>query len=87
MLFSSYIGLRPHPQGYIYPPIINKPQEIIEELYTVRRIRPIINIQNFIKLLSKKVEDLIEDLIKYIAELYIGPNCNVKINKEVIKKL
>ena len=44
-----------------------------------------INIQDFIKLLGKEVEDLIEDLIKYIVKLYIGPNCNIEIDKEVIK--
>ena len=44
------------------------------------------NIQDFIKLLGKEVEDLIEDLIKYIAELYIGPNCDIEIDKEVIKQ-
>ena len=85
MLFSSYIGLQPPPQGYIDPPIINKLQVIVEELQAVGRIRAIINIQNFIKLLGKEVEDLIEDLIKYIAGLYIGPNCDIEIDKEVIK--
>ena len=27
-----------------------------------------------------------EDLIKHIAELYIGPNCDIEIDKEVIKQ-
>ena len=27
-----------------------------------------------------------EDLIKYIAELYIGPNCNIEIDKEVVEQ-
>ena len=44
------------------------------------------NIQDFIKLLGEEVEDLLEDLIKYIAKLYIGPDRDIKINKEVIKQ-
>ena len=44
------------------------------------------DIQNFIKLLDKEVEDLAEDLIKHIAELYIRPNRNIEIDKEVIKQ-
>ena len=31
------------------------------------------------------MEDLLEDLIKHIAELYIGPNRVIEIDKEVIK--
>ena len=42
------------------------------------------NIQDFIKLLGKKVEDLLEDLIKSIVELYIGPDRDIEIDKEVI---
>ena len=40
------------------------------------------NIQNFINLPGKKVEDLTEDLIKHIAELYAGPNRDTEIDKE-----
>ena len=43
------------------------------------------NIQDFIELLGEEVEDLMEDLIKHIAELYIGPDCDAEIDKEVIK--
>ena len=43
-----------------------------------------IDIRNFIKLPGKEVEDLLEDLIKSIAELYIGPNRDIEIDKEVI---
>ena len=43
------------------------------------------DIQNFIKLPGKEVEDLVEDLIKHIAELYIGPDYNIEIDKEVVK--
>ena len=32
------------------------------------------------------MEDLIEDFIKYIAELYAGPNCDAEIDKEVVKQ-
>ena len=44
------------------------------------------NIQDFIELLGEEVEDLTEDLIEYIAELYTGPNRDIEINKEVIKQ-
>ena len=50
----------------------------------VGRIRTITNIQDFIKLPGKEVEDLLEDLIKSIVELYIGPNRDTEINKEVV---
>ena len=43
-----------------------------------------VDIRNFIKLPGKEVEDLLEDLIKSIVELYIGPNYNIEIDKEVI---
>ena len=85
ILFGSCIGLRPRPQGYIDPPIVNKLQEIAEELQAVGRIRAVINIQDFIELLGKEVEDLTEDLIKNIAELYIGPDRDIEIDKKVVK--
>ena len=44
------------------------------------------NIQDFIKLLGKEVEDLTEDLIKHIVELYVGPDRDAEIDKEVIKQ-
>ena len=46
------------------------------------RVYDVINIYNFIELLGEEVEDLTEDLIKYIAELYIGPNCDIEIDKD-----
>ena len=55
-----------------------------EQLYTAGRIRTIINIWNFIKLPDEEVEDLVEDLIKHVAELYIGPDRDIEIDKEVI---
>ena len=42
------------------------------------------NIRNFIKLLGEEVEDLVEDLIKHVAELYIGPDRDIETDKEVI---
>ena len=87
MLFSSYIGLRPRLYSYIDPPIINKLQVIAEELQVAERIYTIINIQDFIKLLGEEVEDLTEDLIKHIAELYVGPDRDTEIDKEVVKQL
>ena len=44
------------------------------------------NIQDFIKLPGKKVENSTEDLIKHIAELYAGPDRNAETDKEVIKQ-
>ena len=43
-----------------------------------------VDIRNFIKLPGKEVEDLLEDLIKSIIELYIGPDRDIEIDKEVI---
>ena len=57
-----------------------------EQLKAVGSIRDVINIQDFIKLLGKKVEDLLEDLIKYIVKLYVGPNYNMEMDKEVVKQ-
>ena len=57
---------------------------MVEQLYIAGRIRAIINIWNFIKLLGEEVEDLVEDLIKHVAELYAGPNRDIEIDKEVI---
>ena len=56
-----------------------------KQLLAVGRIYVIINIWEFIKLLGKEVEDLLEDFIKYIVELYTRPNYDVEIDKEVIK--
>ena len=56
-----------------------------EQLLIAGRIRAVINIQNFIKLLGKEVEDSSKDLIKHVAELYAGPNRDTEIDKEVIK--
>jgi hypothetical protein len=29
---------------------------------------------------------LLEDLIEHVVELYIGPDCDIEIDKEVIKQ-
>ena len=86
-LFGSCIGPRPRPQGYIDPPIVDELQVIVEELQAAGRIRAVTNIYDFIELLGEEVEDLTEDLIKHIAELYVGPDCDVEIDKEVIEQL
>ena len=44
----------------------------------------VIDIQNFINLLGKEVEDLTRDFIKYIVELYTRPNRDAEIDKEDI---
>ena len=35
---------------------------------------------------SKEVEDLLEDLIKYVVELYAGPDRNAETDKEVVEQ-
>ena len=57
-----------------------------EQLLVIGRIRAVINIYNFIKLPGKEVEDLSEDLIKHIVELYAGSNRDAETDKEVIKQ-
>jgi len=42
------------------------------------------NIQDFIELPGKEVEDSPEDLIESIAELYAGPNRDAETDKEVV---
>ena len=83
-LFSSCINLWPYPQDYIDPSIINKIQQLVEQLYTAGRIYAVINIQDFIKLLGEEVKNSLEDLIEIIAELYAGLNRNTKTDEEVI---
>ena len=57
-----------------------------EQLLAVGRIHAVINIWEFIELLGEEVEDLSKDLIKYIVELYIGPNRDIETDKEAIKQ-
>ena len=55
-------------------------------MHTVGRIRDVINIWDFIKLLGKEVEDLAKDLIKQVVELYVGPDRDVEIDKDSSKQ-
>jgi len=57
-----------------------------EQLLAAERIHAVINIREFIKLPGKKVEDSLEDLIKYIVELYTGPDRDAETDKEAIKQ-
>jgi hypothetical protein len=56
-------------------------QQIAEQLRTAGRVRDVINICNCIELLGEEVEDSAEDLIKYIVELYVGPNRDEEIDE------
>jgi hypothetical protein len=64
--------------------VVNKIQQLAEQLHTAGRIRAVVDIWNFIKLPGKEVEDSPEDLIKSIAELYAGPDRDMETDKEVI---
>ena len=57
-----------------------------EQLLAAGRIHAVINIWEFIKLLGKEVDDLSKDLIKYVVELYIGPDRNTETDKEVVEQ-
>jgi len=61
-------------------------KQIAEQLKATGRICNIINIQDFIKLLGEEVEDMLEDFIKHVAELYAGPNCNIETDEEVVEQ-
>ena len=56
-----------------------------EQLLTAGKIYAVINIREFVKLLGEEVEDLLEDLIKHIVELYAGPDRNAELDKKVVK--
>ena len=60
-------------------------QQIAEQLLVAGRIHTVINIQEFIELLGEEVEDLSEDLIEYIVELYPGPDRDAETDKEAVK--
>jgi len=53
-----------------------------EQLRMVGRIRSVINIRNFIKLLGEEAENLTKDLIKHVVELYAGPNRDAEIDED-----
>ena len=49
------------------------------------RIRNVINIRDFIKLLGEEVEDSAEDFIKQVVELYAGPDRDVETDEDSFK--
>jgi len=53
-----------------------------EQLHTAGRFHNVTNIRNFIKLPGEEVEDLAEDLIKYVAELYAGPDRDIETDED-----
>ena len=57
-----------------------------EQLLAAGRIYAIINIWEFIKLPGEEVEDLLEDLIKHVVELYAGPDRDAETDKEVVEQ-
>ena len=81
-LFSIREGLQNCPYNYIDPPVLDKIQQIVEQLYIAGRFYNVINIRNFIKLLGKEVEDLAKDLIKHVVELYAGPDRDAETDKD-----
>ena len=62
--------------------MVNKIQQLAEQLHTAGRIRAVIDIRNFIELPGEEVEDSPEDLIESIAELYVGPNRDIETDKD-----
>ena len=66
--------------------MINKIEQLAEQLYTAERIRAVINIQDFVELPGEEVEDSLEDLIESIAELYTGPDRDAETDTEVINQ-
>jgi len=63
-LFSFKEGPQRHPRDYLDPPLLDKMQQMAEQLHTAGRIRDVINIWDFIKLPGEEVEDSAEDLIE-----------------------
>ena len=57
-----------------------------KQLYRAGRVRNIINICNFIKLPGEEVEDLTEDFIEDVAELYAGPDRDAETDKDESKQ-
>ena len=57
-----------------------------EQLLIVGKIHAVINIQEFIELLGKEVEDSLKDLIKHVVGLYAGPDRDIEMDEEVVKQ-
>ena len=53
-----------------------------EQLHTAGIVCDVTNIRDFIELLCEEVENLTEDLIEHVAELYAGPNCDAETDKD-----
>lgn len=70
------------PYDYIDPPVLDKLEQMAEQLRTAGRIRNVINIRNFIELPGEEVEDSTKDLIEHVAELYAGPNRDAEIDND-----
>ena len=66
--------------------MVDKIQQMVKQLFIVGRIHAVVNIWDFIKLLGKEVEDSSEDLIEYIAELYVRPDRDMETDEEAIKQ-
>ena len=81
-MFRLREGPQRCPHNYIDPPVLDKLEKIVEQLYTAGRVHDIINIRNFIELPGEEVEDLTEDLIKHIAELYTGPDRDAETDED-----
>jgi len=35
---------------------------------------------------GSRLQDLLEDLIEHVAGLYVGPNCDIETDKEVVEQ-
>ena len=57
-----------------------------EQLHTAGRVRDVTNIRDFIELPGEEVEDLTEDLIEHVAELYAGPDCDAETDKDKLEQ-
>jgi len=56
--------------------------QMAEQLHMAERICNVINIQDFIKLPGEEVEDLAEDLIEQVEELYAGLDCDAETDED-----
>ena len=70
------------PYNYIDPPILDKLEQMTEQLRTAGRICNVINIHNFIELPGEEVGDSTKDLIEHVAELYAEPNRDAEIDED-----
>ena len=59
---------------------------MVEQLLVAERIYTVINIQEFIELPAKEVEDSSEDLIEHVVELYTRPDRDAETDEEAVEK-